>query len=335
MNSPNISFQDAVSNPALADELFSRQIFASLIASGRYVEGFDSGIAFLQKMKESNEESFDLIHKGAAYFWLGIAAIFSRDFEAATFFIDAAAEEDIRRQSPIDHASTPAIGFLLIAPDSPPNIASPVVARIRVLIEDKISVYKSFEDSKQSFRINMFEDLLKKLVADKEIRATQANPDKKLKSTGSQTLASSLLTYFLEQSERAKLISFGISNGTFEPFHLNLLKGCILFESIMRFYHPEVADKNPKCTLGSFKDFLPGGDAKFNCTDFEEITSLADQLDENRNPNISLAYRITGKLRNKIAHSFYFDTQINHKLFQRLSNAITSSIIDKIAKGHI
>ena len=81
------------------------------------------GLDLLNRCQAIDHAAFANIHKGTAYYWIGIAAFLVHEYELAAFFFDASVAEDIRAGAhPIDNPS-PALHFMLIEGEAPAQAA--------------------------------------------------------------------------------------------------------------------------------------------------------------------------------------------------------------------
>ena len=74
------------------------------------------GISLLNKCHSIDRDAYSRIHKGSAYYWLGVSAWLTFEHELASFFFDAAVSEDLRAghdASSIDRLS-PSLRYMLL-----------------------------------------------------------------------------------------------------------------------------------------------------------------------------------------------------------------------------
>ena len=116
-------------------DLFARNFSAAL----------SQGVDLLARCYAVDKASFCQIHKGSAYYWLGIAAFFVRDYELATFFFDASVAEDLRAGADPINNPTPSLHFMLIEGDPPNQAARDLVQFVQAKTEELIGSYASCE----------------------------------------------------------------------------------------------------------------------------------------------------------------------------------------------
>jgi hypothetical protein len=169
-------------------------------------------------MKADNDVRYQKLHKGTPFYFLGMASYFSRDFEKALFYMDAALEEDLRLHKerwPL----VPSGKFVLLDDDSPDQAARPLVARTRQAFNDVMETVANLGGTGLSV-----DDFRTKLVRP----AMTAGSGKRSAVTG-------FLSFLLEFPSRSIELSLaGTPTSTGEPFFLHLFKGALLFETLLK-----------------------------------------------------------------------------------------------------
>src|SRR3990172_4933029 len=120
---------------------FSRFRFAHDAVNGNPHTALWQGLDLLNKCRWMDEKAYTEIHKGGAFYWLGIASFLVNEYEMATFFFDASVSEDMRwGDDPVINPS-PAMRFMRIDGDHPDQAARPLVDATQKGIERWIAIY--------------------------------------------------------------------------------------------------------------------------------------------------------------------------------------------------
>lgn len=101
------------------------------------------GLDLLNRCYNIDETAFANIHKGSAYYWIGMAAWLMRNHELATFFFDASVSEDLRAgHNPNDNIS-PSLRYMLLDGVSDQQAARDLVRANQARMEELIADYNS------------------------------------------------------------------------------------------------------------------------------------------------------------------------------------------------
>ncbi len=160
-----------------------------------------------------DSKKFQRIHKGIPFYFLGIRSFIIGDFERAVFYMDAALHEDLRFHQTLNN--TPSRLFFALDTSNPNQFALDIVKRIRKLLKSML-----VNAQKCGCTVLTIEDIVQKLINNRipELR----------------TIATSYLSFILEYEVRMnQLIISSEGVGTGEPFFLHLIKGTVIFESLL------------------------------------------------------------------------------------------------------
>jgi len=177
------------------------------------VAALNRGVTFLRECRRLDPQAYERQHKGIPLYWLGIAAFLAHDFQTAVFLFDAAVSEDIRIGANPAASDSPALKFIYIRGDPPEQAARELVQKTESLVTSAISLYNK--------RLGATGDVL----SVEEIRTIFLQRVVCSPERGLRTLATTLLSFFLEADHRSQLASLGLDGGTSEPFFTHLFKG--------------------------------------------------------------------------------------------------------------
>ena len=182
----------------------------------------------LDKCCSQAPQDYSKIHKGSPYYWLAIAAFLMHDFQTAEFFLDATITEDLQWGANVDKNATPAMSFLLLEASQ----LNPNAQRLAQAAEAKLQLCVEFYKSLAGKPAWLPDLSLPRL------RLRFLRPALSSNNPSWRRLAVSLISFLLEWDFRKELHPLRVTDGTFEPFYLHLLKGCVLFEGLL--------NENPK-----------------------------------------------------------------------------------------
>jgi hypothetical protein len=276
------------------------------------------GVNLLKKLKQLDNGAYVKIHKGTPFYWLGVAAFLVNDFQTATFFFDSAVSEDIRAGKDPVNNSAPALRFIQIEGEQPGQAAKRLVEAMQQKIEDAIADY-----NKRSGRPGL-SDLQLVQIRENFLRLAVSPGYENWRS-----LATAFISYFLEWSHRSTLMEVRPGSGTAEPFFLHLLKGCLLFESLLKA-NPQ---KRPHGTTldpilkNLASDLGMSANLKIHGASFTGIVQDLSSADN----EIQTAIKFAGRIRNAVGHDLGWEAAFDRSHFDRLASMIASSCLHAIA----
>lgn len=200
----------------------------SLLREGNVAQAQVLLLNLLNKCSSLAPVDYPKIHKGSPYYWLGIAAFLLHDFQTADFFMDATITEDLKWGVEVEKLPTPAMSFLLLEGSQ----LNPNAQKLAQAAEAKLQLCLEFYKSLTG-KPTWLPDLSLPRLRLKFLRPALSRNDPSWRR-----LAVALISFLLEWDFRQGLLSLRSSDGTFEPFYLHLLKGCVLFEGLL--------NENPK-----------------------------------------------------------------------------------------
>ena len=200
----------------------------SLLREGNVAQAQVLLLNLMNKCRSLTPEAYPKIHKGSPYYWLGIAAFLLHDYQTADFFMDATITEDLKWGAEVDKSPTPAMSFLLLEGSQ----LNPNAQKLAQAAEAKLQLCLEFYKSLAG-KPTWLPDLSLPRLRLKFLRPALSRHDPSWRR-----LAVSLISFLLEWDFRKDLLPLRPLDGTFEPFYLHLLKGCVLFEGFL--------NENPK-----------------------------------------------------------------------------------------
>jgi hypothetical protein len=151
---------------------------------------------------------------------MGCAAFLSHDYSTASLFFDAAVGEDLKNYP--TRLDAPALLFMELSekmPDGTEVLTTEIVAQIRADAENLIADYNGRIGGQNLSLGDLRNCFLRPII-------TSGLPH-------TRTLVTALISFVAEWRYRAKLIHL-FERGSREPFFLHLLRGCVLFESLLK-----------------------------------------------------------------------------------------------------
>jgi len=279
----------------------------------------------LKLLKENFEGKYNVIHKGTPFYFLSMGSFLTGDFEKAVYYMDAAFKEDIR--SEIDLKETPAGLFFDLNTENEKQAGLEIVKSIKRNMDYKLKEIEKLGGPTLS-------------INDIKNRITLLSLKNR---TDLCTVSTALLSFFYEYQSRKLLLELSkFSEGTAEPFILYWLKGCVIFESLIR--NSDIGKKTRNNThffnLGGFlkeeKIFKALGFVKCPVNQkFNKYSDLKKYIDK-KNDNekfLEKSITVTYGIRNIVAHSLAWEDKPCLNEFEEINNFITGAIciaIDKL-----
>lgn len=304
---------------------FSRFKFAHDAINGNPAGALYQGLDLLNKCRALDESAYAKIHKGGAFYWLGIASFLVNEYEMATFFFDAAVSEDIRwGDDPKSTAPTPSMLFMRMDGEQPNQAARELVRFAQARIESLIADYNALEGNKTNNMTIQF------------LREHLFIPSVLKEHERWRSLASTFLSFFLEWDYRNMLFDIRVTLGTFEPFYVHLFKGCLLFESLLK-ENPTDPWNPPSPRENTLGKTLEKYSAKLGCgvnlgqnISGPDLATVLSDLKSADN-SILTAIRFTARLRNTLGHNLGWNTGLTKGEYFRLFQMVAASCIHVVA----
>jgi hypothetical protein len=278
------------------------------------------GLDLLNRCQSIDQTAYARIHKGSAYYWLGMAAWFMKNHEMATFFFDAAVSEDIRAGHNLTDNLSPSFLFMLLDTTSDKQAALELVQVNRARIEELISNYNS--------RPGRLTQLTPMTISDLQERFLR-----KPFLPGGENLRSAVTTFIsfsMEWELHNLLFDIQPVQGTTEPYFLHLFKGCVLFESLLKA-NPR---KPPRITC-NLNDVLQHLHIELGIPPNLNINSQGFQAIINNlasaNDSIQTAIQYTGQIRNTLGHNLGWIVNLEKNHYHLLFRMVSSSCLHAIS----
>ena len=271
-------------------------------------------------------ERYSSIHKGTPFYFLAMASYRIGDFEGALFYMDSAVGEDYRVHSQ-GWANCPA-GLFLKMDTSITNQAAMEENRHTL---DAFERAGSVVDRIHGFAMNV-SDFRAKLVRPAVEEHTEL-----------RSVLTAILSFVLELPARERMLRLAPSSGgTSEPFFLHLLKGALIFETLLAQSNSgknATARAKQKLTIG---DYLREADIYgklgfgkppqgFGNIPFEDVIARANDMKNQSSPPAQRCVCITWAVRNTLGHSLGWGTRLTsveyEDLFACVYGAISLSIL--------
>lgn len=178
----------------------------------------DAALDFLAERKSANAVQYAADHKGSPFYVLGYAAFASHDYPSASLYFDAAVAADLKYHA--GNHDTSALRFMqLLTNTGEPLLARDIIAamirRMERLLDDYNIRLGAEPITLEELRIRFL----------RKITTTGDAPQRALVTT--------LLSFAAEWPYRARQIEL-VEAGSREPFFLHILRGCVLFESLLK-----------------------------------------------------------------------------------------------------
>lgn len=269
-----------------------------------------------------DEDAYKEIHKGGAFYWLGIASFLLHEYEMATFFFDAAVSEDIRWG---DGVKTPAMLFMQLDETNPEQAARQLTEDAKNRIDRWITDY------------NRLSGLSSPPMSMQILRERLFIPSLDPEHSKWRTIGTTFISFSLEWDYRNALLDIRMEPGTYEPFYIHLFKGCLLFESLLKENPSPDKWKPAKEQNNNLGQFLQNYSAALGSSEnlgdknSGNMQSILNNL-ETADDSIFTAIKLTARLRNTVGHNLGWEDGLTKIQYQKLFMMVASSCIHVVAK---
>ncbi len=301
------------------NQFFNQFRYRYDLYAGNPAAALASGLDLLNRCHLIDEAAFIRIHKGSAYYWIGMAAWLVHDHELATFFFDSSVTEDLRAgHNPIDDLS-PSLRFMLLDVSSREQAAFDLVQANFARMDELIANYNA-----RTGRPSGATPLTITDVQDRFLRKSFIPGGENLRSS-----ATTLISFCMEWDLRNMLFDIRPLQGTTEPFFTHLFKGCLLFESLLKASptNPPRLNCNLESALRHFRTELGIPPLRLGSRGFSTIVSnLAGA-----NNSIQTAIQFTGQIRNTLGHNLGWSVLLDKNHYHHLVRMVSSACLHAIA----
>jgi hypothetical protein len=308
----------------------NQQRYYPLIENRRFSDAVNDGLSWLEFEKRSNPTRYATEPKGTPFYFLGIAAFASHDYQTAAFFFDAAVAEDIHHY-PGDN-DKPALMFMRL--EARGEAATPVVEIIVKRLGAALDDYHDRDGSRRSLTLP-------------DVREHFLNH---LERPHLRTLTTAFVSFLAEWDYRLQMIDLPTVGVSREPFFTHLFRGCLLFESLLRDKAPlnppeswseyfrrklRLRTRVRHNTLGYLlrvhRNALNIGRVRTSSSSFEGILSDLRSREPLRG-----AIRCTARTRNTLGHDLAWVAQsLDRQSYNLLASNISASCLHAIARLYV
>jgi hypothetical protein len=298
------------------------------IQKGQFPWAVSTGLSQLEKIKETDPTKY-AAPKGTPFYFMGIAAFASHDYQTATFFFDAAVSEDVKHYA--GDRNKPAMLFMRLDKTGQGEAAQQIVD----IVVDKLkAALKDYTDRKGS----------KPLTLD-DVREHFLNHQER---PHLRTLTTTFVSFLAEWDYRSAMIDLPDAEVSREPFFTHLFRGCLLFESLLKDKMPPPVEPPwltrlwtkffrrkgrvaSYTTLGPLlkinRQALGIGRVKASSSTFEEILPELKS-----NEPLRAAIQCAARVRNTLGHDLAWAAQsLDRERYDLLTSNIAASCLHAIA----
>jgi hypothetical protein len=274
----------------------------------RFTLAVERGLDHLNRVR-GNQPAVYATHKGTPFYFMGIAAFASHDYQTATFFFDAAVAEDVRNHP--TNNDTPALLFMRLDKTNQDQAAKHIVDILVNRLNIALKNYAARKGSKPLSLANVRDHFLDHLKRPRQ-----------------RTLTATFISFLAEWDYRLQMIDLA-RDVSREPFFTHLFRGCLLFESLLK----EKASKSRKSKpLGPLvNDHLKAlGIGSQIKTKSSGLQAILHQLRPNQ--QLRTAIQCTTQTRNKLGHNLVWAaTSLDGANYDLLASNVTASCLHAIA----
>jgi hypothetical protein len=247
--------------------------------------------------------------KGTPFYFMGIAAFASHDYQTATFFFDAAVAEDVRNYA--GNNNTPALLFMRLNKTDQGQAAQQIVDNLVDRLNIALTNYAARKGSKPLSLDHVRDHFLDHLERPRQ-----------------RTLTATFISFLAEWDYRLQMtdLAHDVSR---EPFFTHLFRGCLLFESLLKEKAPKSRRGRPLGPL--VNDYLKAlSIGKQIKTKSSGLQAILRQLKPNQ--ELRTAIQCTARTRNKLGHNLaWAATSLDRRSYDLLAYNIAASCLHAIA----
>lgn len=236
-------------------------------------------------LREDDNKKYRDIHKGTPFYFLGLLAFETRNYEAAIFYMNAAFVEDKRKNTSdiISCLDQPAALFLQLQIKNQTGVHITII--LDTAVKNAIYLLRQCDQSGTLTPESFVKNFVRPMIAGDDV-----------------AILSSLYAYLLESNDIYNSLQITSPCQSTDPLILNLFKGGLIFESILKHYYKKSNGKNYQ-QLGDInknKDFI---------NDFPEAKlgvgakSLKDIISKAKTFDYKTVFATASKLRNATGHN--------------------------------
>lgn len=331
--------------PLEADDFFSNIKFvpgkAWIISSGKPIDSnnrLQEYEELLLKIYKWDQKKYFFIHKGTAFFYSGIHAFDLKLYDKAFFYFDTAISEDLKNKA-YELENVGGYALICLNKNYENDVVQVPIKRIVSLLETLIEEYNRSLDKKGQTKLNC-NNLIEKFV----------KPKYRNKSYRSIILA--FYSFVLESEE--KIFQMKVRSdfeNSIETFITFLLKGCLIFESLIRQTYSSHSSSNGLSRILEDQYIKKDLGYKFvekNSKDKQLISyiygirktlpdiinHLLPYVDKNKNlTEVDRWFVITYALRNVSAHTLAWPDVFDINNFEKFYKSIAFSILHLVNKN--
>jgi hypothetical protein len=167
-------------------ELNTHPYFVELL-NHRYSKAVDHGIELLKSVRKLSRNVYNKNSRGTPFYWMGIAAFLSHDFQTAAFLFDAAVSEDLKHAR--DKPDLPSLLTMQLKVQNKEQAAWEIVRLVVTQVDKTLRNYNQRSGSKKLSLDDVREYFLKHSIM-------SGDP-------GRRTLATTFNSFFFEWDYRA------------------------------------------------------------------------------------------------------------------------------------
>jgi hypothetical protein len=287
------------------------QPYYAAILNGQFPRAVNIGLSQLNDIKRIDPAKY-ATPKGTPFYFLGIAAFESHDYQTATFFFDAAVAEDVHHHE--GDNNQPALRFMRL--EDKGEAAKGVVQIILKKLEAALDDYRDREGSRKGLTLDKVREHFLNHLNQPHLR----------------TLTTTFVSFLAEWDYRLQMIGLANPEVSREPFFTHLFRGCLLLESLLKEKAPDqtamlwaLVNRHLQRRLGITKTL------RSSSVTFEAILQ---QLSPKQ--TIEDAIQCTMQTRNKLGHNlFWAVTSLTRNNYDLLAQNISVSCLHAIARLYV
>ena len=281
-----------ISSPADGDRFFEDYSPGNTIdLVNQPSERFHDYEIMLLILLEVDADKYKSIHKGTPFYFMGWLAFDMRNYESAMFYMSAALAEDKRKSvgQPFEAwINNPAGQFFSLDQGDQSSYVTSILA---AFINNAIYLFKT---NNPDFDITpeIFIDKFTRTMLKEEL----------------YSFVTAVYTFIMEYEELyINLILTNMNINSLEPILLNLFKGALIFESLLKHYYPNQNNGIPVRQISHFSHNSAFCSDFSGCRMSQTKNTLIEIINEVAGLDYKSTFETTAKLRNTTGHKLLWD----------------------------
>lgn len=290
-------------------------------------ERFNHYVSLLSALQKADPGKYKIMRKGTPFYFMGWLALDMEQYSKGFFYMDAAVSEDIRGNAG-EGLNTPAAMFFQMNQNNVYQVGSRSLDIIKKQVNSEFDRFTAYVNQ---YCNKTVQPITQQIFANNFVLPL-------LRDQKTRSIVTSLYSFLMESNDLTQGLSLRSSDlGSIEIILLNLFKGGLIFESLLKHFYKQNNGREYYLMSGPLESNRFKG--HFGLT--EKLSQNANKLEEivkhlpsPQARNIQRTFEITAKIRNTSGHGLQWDDVFQTpETYQTLFEEQVSAIFLLISKN--